>query len=108
MADHVQVVTTTDSEESAAELARGVVEARLGACVQVVPIRSFYVWDGAAQDDPEWQLQIKTSSGRLDALIGHLRANHGYDVPEIIATPIVGGNPDYLTWVDEQTTPASR
>lgn len=107
MADHVQVVTTTDSEESAAQLARGVVEARLGACVQVVPIRSFYVWDGAAQDDPEWQLQIKTSSGRLDALVGHLRANHGYDVPEIIATPIVGGNREYLTWIDGQTTPAS-
>ncbi|TWG09080.1 divalent-cation tolerance protein CutA [Saccharopolyspora dendranthemae] len=108
MADHVQVVTTTDSEESAAELARGVVEAGLGACVQVVPIRSFYVWDGAAQDDPEWQLQIKTSSGRLEALVAHVKDHHGYDVPEIIATPIVGGNPDYLAWVDEQTTPASR
>jgi periplasmic divalent cation tolerance protein len=103
MADHLQVVTTTDSEESAAALARGVVEARLGACVQVVPIRSFYRWEGAAQDDPEWQLQIKTSAARLDDLIAHIKANHGYDVPEIIATPIIGGTSAYLSWVDEET-----
>ncbi|GAA2347987.1 divalent-cation tolerance protein CutA [Saccharopolyspora halophila] len=107
MADHVQVVTTTDSEESAAELARGIVEARLGACVQVVPIRSFYVWEGAAQDDPEWQLQIKTADGRVEALVSHIQTHHDYDVPEIIVTPIIGGNPDYLSWVDEETGPAS-
>ncbi|GAA3356370.1 divalent-cation tolerance protein CutA [Saccharopolyspora gregorii] len=103
MADYVQVVTTTDSERAAAELARGVVEARLGACVQVVPIRSFYRWDGAVQDDPEWQLQIKTPAARLDALVAHLREHHGYEVPEVIATPIVGGNPGYLSWLDAET-----
>ncbi|GAA2778811.1 divalent-cation tolerance protein CutA [Saccharopolyspora taberi] len=103
MAEHVQVVTTTDSEQAAADLARGIVEARLGACVQVVPIRSFYIWEGTAQDDPEWQLQIKTSAARLEALVEHIRAAHTYDVPEIIATPITAGNPDYLAWVDEET-----
>lgn len=103
MADYVQVVTTTDSEHAAAELARGVVAARAGACVQVVPIRSFYRWDGAVQDDPEWQLQIKTPAARLDFLVRHLEEHHTYDVPEIIATPIVGGNPAYLTWLDEET-----
>ena len=103
MADYVQVVTTTDSEQDAARLARSVVEARGGACVQVVPIRSFYRWDGAVQDDPEWQLQIKTSAARLDALVAHLNAEHNYDVPEIIATPITGGSGAYLSWVDEET-----
>ena len=106
MADHLQVVTTTDSEGAAAELARGIVEARLGACVQVVPIRSFYVWEGAAQDDPEWQLQIKTASGRVEAVIAHIKAHHDYDVPEIIVTPIVAGNPEYLSWIDAETGPA--
>ena len=106
MADHLQVVTTTDSEGTAAELARGIVEARLGACVQVVPIRSFYVWEGAAQDDPEWQLQIKTAAGRIDALIAHIKAHHDYDVPEIIVTPIVSGNSEYLSWIDSETGPA--
>lgn len=103
MADYVQVVTTTDSEEAAATLARGVVEARGGACVQVLPIRSFYRWDGAVHDDPEWQLQVKTSAARLDALIEYIRTHHDYDVPEIIATPIVSGNDDYLSWIDEET-----
>lgn len=105
MADHLQVVTTTDSEGAAAELARGIVEARLGACVQVVPIRSFYVWEGAAQDDPEWQLQIKTAAGRIEALIAHIKAHHDYDVPEIIVTPIVAGNLEYLSWIDAETGP---
>ncbi len=103
MADHLQVVTTTDSEETAAELARGVVRAGLGACVQVAQVRSFYVWDGEAQDDPEWQLQVKTSAGRSDELIAQLRREHNYDVPEIIALPITGGSEDYLAWIDEET-----
>ncbi|TDC92335.1 divalent-cation tolerance protein CutA [Saccharopolyspora aridisoli] len=103
MADYVQVVTTTDSEDKAATLARSIVEARLGACVQVVPIRSFYVWDGAAQDDPEWQLQIKTAAGRTDAVIEHIKTNHDYDVPEVIVTPITAGNDAYLKWIDEET-----
>lgn len=103
MADYVQVVTTTDSEGAAAALARSIVEARAGACVQVVPIRSFYRWDDSVQDDPEWQLQIKTSARRADALVEHIKANHTYDVPEIIALPITAGNDAYLTWVDEET-----
>ncbi|WP_338597398.1 divalent-cation tolerance protein CutA [Saccharopolyspora sp. SCSIO 74807] len=103
MADHVQVVTTTDSEQAAAELARSIVDARVGACVQVAQIRSFYRWDDAVQDDPEWQLQVKTSAERLEALIEHIRANHSYDVPEVIATPIIGGNRAYLTWVESET-----
>lgn len=99
---YIQVVTTTDSQGAAAALARGVVEHRLGACVQVFPIRSFYRWAGAAQDDEEWRLEVKTSAALLGPLIDHLRRHHTYDVPEIIATPIVGGNPAYLSWIDEQ------
>lgn len=103
MVDYVQVVTTTDSEQAAATLARSIVEARVGACVQVVPIRSFYRWDDSVQDDPEWQLQIKTSARQTDALVEHIKAHHTYDVPEIIALPITAGNGAYLTWVDEET-----
>jgi periplasmic divalent cation tolerance protein len=105
MADYVQVVTTTDSEHAAAVLARSIVDARVGACVQVVPVRSFYRWGNAVQDDPEWQLQIKTAAGRLDALIDHIRAQHTYDVPEIIATAIIGGYDAYLSWVLDETQP---
>ncbi len=103
MAEYMQVVTTTDSEEAAADLARSIVDARAGACVQVVPVRSFYRWERAVQDDPEWQLQVKTAAGSLDALMKCIKANHTYDVPEIIATPITAGNDAYLSWVDEET-----
>ncbi len=105
MAEHMQVVTTTDSEQAAAALAGSIIEARAAACVQVVPVRSFYRWEGAVQDDPEWQLQIKTSAQRLEHLVEHIRSRHTYDVPEIIATPITTGNPAYLSWVSEETAP---
>jgi len=55
------------------------------------------------QTDTEWQCVIKTSEDRLTELIEHIKANHSYDVPEIIATPIIGGNPDYLDWVTAET-----
>lgn len=103
---HVQVVTTTDSEQAAAELARGIVEARLGACVQVSTIRSFYRWDEAVHDDPEWRLEVKTTAAVVDRLIAHIREQHSYDVPEVIATPITAGNPDYLSWLDDETAAA--
>ncbi|MPZ66879.1 MAG: divalent cation tolerance protein CutA [Pseudonocardiaceae bacterium] len=100
----IQVVTTTDSEQAAATLARSIIDARLGACVQVSTIRSFYRWDDTVRDDPEWRLEIKTTAAVLDRLIAHIRENHSYDVPEVIATPIIGGNPGYLSWLDDETS----
>ncbi|MDQ3886267.1 MAG: divalent-cation tolerance protein CutA [Actinomycetota bacterium] len=100
---HFQVITTTDSEQAAALLARGIIKAKTGACVQVFPIRSFYRWEGRAQDDPEWRLEVKTSATRLPALIEHISTHHTYDVPEVIVTSIVDGNRAYLDWVEEET-----
>lgn len=103
-ADHRVVVTTTDSREAAGELAKGLVDARLAACVQVVgPIRSVYRWDGEVQDDQEWQCWIKTTGDRVVELTEWIKANHGYDVPEVLALPVLGGNPEYLAWMTEQT-----
>ena len=103
MGEHVQVLTTVDSEDAAERLAHGMVDGRLAACVQVVgPIRSVYRWQGAVQTEQEWQCLAKTTVDRLDALVEHLRRHHPYDLPEIIATPVVGGSDDYLRWVSEQ------
>ena len=100
------VITTTDSAEAADALGRGIVDARLGACVQIVgPIRSIYRWEGKVCDEQEWQCWIKTSTDRLDLLTEHIRKNHSYDVPEVVALPIVGGNADYLSWVTSETRP---
>lgn len=104
---HCAVITTTDSAEAAEELGRGIVDARLGACVQIVgPIRSLYRWEGSVQNDEEWQCWVKTSADRLDALTEHIKKNHSYDVPEVVVLPIIGGSMDYLSWVTDETRPA--
>jgi periplasmic divalent cation tolerance protein len=104
---HCAVMTTTDSAEGAEVLARGIVDARLAACVHIVgPIRSIYRWEGDVQSEQEWQCWIKTSADRLDALTEHIKKNHSYDVPEVVALPIVGGSADYLSWVTNETRPA--
>ena len=100
---HVQVTTTHETREAAAELARAAVGKRLAACAQVDEIRSFYWWDGAVQDDPEWRVTLKTSATAAPELIRVLRREHSYDVPEIIATPITDGDADYLAWIDTET-----
>ena len=103
-AEHVIVITTTDTEDAARALAAGVVEARLGACAQVVgPITSVYRWEGAVQTDQEWRVEIKTAADRVEALTAHIKQRHGYDTPEIVATPVVGGSAEYLSWVMDET-----
>jgi periplasmic divalent cation tolerance protein len=103
---HCAVITTTGSAEEADELGRGIVDARLGACVQIVgPIRSIYRWEGEVLSEPEWQCWIKTSVDRLDALTEYIKKNHSYDVPEVVALPVVGGSADYLSWVTDETRP---
>ena len=104
MSGAVVVTTTVDSAEVAESLAKGIVEARLGACVQIVPIRSVYRWDGEVRVDAEWQCVVKTSAIRADELVEHITTNHSYDVPEVVVTPVVGGNDDYLAWVSEETS----
>lgn len=102
--DHVVVASTTDSEESARALAAGAIAAKLGACAQIVgPITSVFRWEGQVQTEQEWRVEIKTAADRVPTLTEHLKANHGYDVPEIIATPIDGGSAEYLAWLVEET-----
>jgi periplasmic divalent cation tolerance protein len=99
-----QVLTTTDSREEAEQLGRSAVQARLAACAQLVgPITSTYRWQGAVRSAEEWQVLLKTPADRYDALAAHLRERHSYELPEIIATPILAGNREYLDWVREQT-----
>jgi periplasmic divalent cation tolerance protein len=102
--EHVIVSSTTDSENSARALAAGAIDAKLGACAQVVgPITSVFRWKGAVQTEQEWRVEIKTAADRVEALTQHIKAHHSYDVPEIIATPITGGSTEYLTWLENET-----
>jgi len=102
----VQVITTAPTEEAALDLARGIVDGRFGACAQVVgPIRSVYRWEGAVRVEQEWQCQVKTTTEHLHALTRYIADHHPYDVPEIVATRIVGGSEEYLSWVRAETAP---
>lgn len=98
------VLTTTDSADEAERLARVLVEAHLAACVQISgPVRSVFRWEGAVSVEEEWQLWLKTDAGRVDDLAARLVAEHGYDVPEVLVVPVVGGHGPYLDWVMEET-----
>lgn len=104
MPEILTVLTTVDSEAAARALAAGAVERRVAACAQIsAPVTSVYRWEGAVHQDPEWQVLLKTGAARYDALEEYIREVHDYDVPEIIATPVVRGNADYLAWVEEET-----
>ena len=104
MSDFVQVVTAIDREESAERLARGIAGARLAASVQIVgPIKSFYWWKGELVEAREWQLTMKTTSDRLPELEAHIKQNHSYETPGIIATEIPWGSREYLDWITAET-----
>ncbi len=95
--------------DEAAAIAAALVEARLAACVQLVPVESVYRWDGAIERTAEVMLHAKTMQTRMAEAEKLIRARHSYAVPEIIAVPIVGGSADYLDWVRaEVSAPASR
>lgn len=100
----VAVTVTTPDEAVAEELSRLAVGERLAACAQVGgPIRSTYRWEGEVRTDDEWLLTIKTSRANLERLVDALRAAHPYEVPEIVAVPVVGGDPAYLEWVRDES-----
>ena len=94
-------MTTVATQEDAERIARSLVEKSLAACVNVVPgVVSFYRWKGALERDQEWLLVIKTRGERFEALKTALIAEHPYELPELIATIVVGGHQPYLEWLD--------
>jgi periplasmic divalent cation tolerance protein len=106
MAGHIQALTTIDSREAAVAVADAVVLARVAACAQIVgPIFSTYWWQGQVERAEEWQVLMKTTAERYPDLERVVRAAHSYDVPEIIATPIVSASADYISWIDAETAP---
>ncbi|MGP0628384.1 divalent-cation tolerance protein CutA [Nitrospina sp. 32_T5] len=102
MDEHVVVYVTAGSEDEAEKLANGLVTEKLAFCVNVIPsIKSYYYWDGKMNVDPEVLMIIKTRRDRFDDLEKWVCANHSYDVPEVIALPIVKGLKPYLQGIDD-------
>jgi periplasmic divalent cation tolerance protein len=104
MSTHVVVMMTAPSVEVAAEIARVLVDEELTACVNIVPgVRSLYRWEGQLCDDAEVVCVMKTRADRFEALRERVVAMHPYEVPEIIALPMVAAHPPFLAWIDAST-----
>ena len=103
------VLTNVPDLECAHLVARTLVEARLAACVNLLPaVHSIYRWQGQIEEATEITLLIKTTSQQIDSLQKAIVKLHPYDVPEIIATPIVAGYAPYLQWIATETAKDSH
>lgn len=102
--DICEVIVTAGDAEALVKLTRTLVDERLAACGQnIASIRSIYRWDGAVQDDPEARVALHTKASLVPELTERVKALHSYDVPCVIALPVVGGNADYIEWVLSET-----
>jgi periplasmic divalent cation tolerance protein len=95
------VLVTTASQAEGEAIAKTLLTEKLAACVNITPVHSFYTWQGKQQSDREWQLIIKTNLNLFSQLAAKIKELHSYEVPEIIALPIIAGTESYLSWLDE-------
>ena len=98
----VVIFCTIPAAESEA-MARALVERRLVACVNIVPVHSYYRWNGEFCSEPEHLLIAKTKESMAEATIAAIKRLHSYEVPEIIAVPVIAGYAPYLAWVQDET-----
>jgi len=102
--DYVIALTTLPADADAAEFGRTLVDERLAACVNLLPVmESVYRWEGKIEFEAERQLVIKTSRDRIGDLWDRVRELHPYEVPEFIVIPIMDGNEAYLRWIGDST-----
>ena len=103
MTDKIVVLATCESDEEARRIARDLVTRRLAACVNLIPkVRSIYHWKGAVEEGEETLLMIKSARPLFDQLRAAIAHLHSYEVPEMIALPIVDGSAAYLDWMDRE------
>ena len=99
---YIQVQTTVASLQEARDLAGIMLKKRLVACVQILPCRSMYHWQGRVEEDEEQLCLMKTRQDLFADLRAALTELHPYEVPEILALPIMDANPAYLAWLDKE------
>jgi len=97
------VILSTVPSDKSAEIARSLIDRHLVACVNMVPVRSWYRWKDEFCDDAEHLLMAKTRHEKAGEVIQAIRALHPYDVPEIITLPVISGHAPYLDWVYGET-----
>lgn len=105
MPEPIVILVTAASEKQAREIAQHLLEQKLIACANLLPVQSLFLWEGQVQDEAEVLMIIKSTSEVFkDKVISAIRAKHSYDVPEIIAWPIVMGADDYINWIADSVT----
>lgn len=104
MPDHIVIYITTGSISEAKKIGRTLVEEKLVACSNIIsPIRSIYSWQGKICDDKEVLMVLKTKKKLFKQIAKRVEELHSYDVPEIIAIPIIEGSSKYISWINEET-----
>ncbi len=103
MYDYLITLVTAPSEEQAHQIASALVERRLAACVNLAPVTSIFRWEGRVQDEAEVLMIIKTRAQVFEDMLATIKALHSYELPEIIALPIVRGSNEYLKWIADET-----
>ena len=99
----VVIFITASTEEEARKIAESLLGQRKAACINIVPkVDSSFWWQGKLDSAQESLLIIKTKASLLSEIIALVKSVHSYEVPEIIALPIIGGNEDYLNWMDAE------
>lgn len=100
---YIVLIITTPTNEEAQRISRALLEQRKVACVNIVPrVSSLFWWQGKIDSARESLLIVKTTASQLNELVTLVKEIHSYDVPEIVAMPIVGGNQDYLEWIGKE------
>jgi periplasmic divalent cation tolerance protein len=103
MSEMIEVITTTENNDNAREIARALVQQRLAACVQVSgPIESTYWWKGKVEQSQEWVCTVKTLRDLFGQVEQAIRQAHPYDVPQIIALPVVEASSAYVQWASQE------
>lgn len=106
MTDKILVHVTCPTREMADSIAAELVAKRLAACVSIAaPLTSVYRWRGAIERSEEHALTIKTRRDLFPLVCATVRQLHTYEIPEIIASPLIDGASDYLDWIDEELVP---
>ena len=95
------VLVTVSSPSEAEAIATILIEEKLAACINIFPVQSIYQWEGNIQQESEFQLVIKTNLAKFSELSSRIQEIHSYEVPEIIALPIVSGAESYLGWLSD-------
>jgi len=104
MNTHIIILTTLPDEVVARSLAQELIKSQMAACINIMPrMSSIYSWKGKIEEGQEHLLMIKTRTERYAAIEQAIRAQHPYELPEIIATPISHGLPEYMNWIDENS-----